>query len=346
MIKPPPAGVELKRGRRGALWLLAFLVIGAIAVSLGMGAVVIAPSEVLGAIARKLGVQWGAEPSRSATAVIWEIRLPRALLAGLSGASFGVAGAALQGVFRNRLADPHLLGIGPGASLGGVIGATAGGVSGAIAGGTVGGMLTALLLKRLSATRSSEPSRFILTGVALGLAITAWVGFVVFTADRARVPPLEFWLLGNLAGTTWAGLSTTLLLTGVAVIGLLAGARILDVLALGEADAARLGIDVGLTLTMLLMGVGALTGAAVGAGGVIVFVGLIAPHVVRRLVGTTHRILLVGSALMGGLLVTIADLVARTAASPIEIPVGLVTAAIGGPFFLWLIRKPDYPGTT
>ncbi len=132
------------------------------------------------------------------------------------------------------------------------------------------------------------------------------------------------------------------MIVSIGFIGLLAGGRALDLLALGEADARRLGLDVGLTLTVLLMAIGAITGAAVGAAGVIVFVGLIAPHVARRVVGPAHRKLIVASGMVGALIVTLADLVGRTTVSPIEIPVGLVTAAIGGPFFLWLIRKPDY----
>jgi len=329
-------------GRWWVFALLAALVVAAFIVSLGLGAVVVAPSEVVSVIARKLGLSIGSEASPTAAAVIWEIRLPRALLAGLSGAAFAAAGAGLQGLFRNELADPYLLGIGPGAALGGVVGASAGAAAGAIAGGVVGGIFTGLLLKRLSRTRAAEPSRFILTGLALGLAITAWVGFIVFTADRTKVPPLEFWLLGDLAGTTWATLGTTFVIVSIGTIGLLAGGRALDLLALGEADARRLGLDVGLTLTVLLMAIGAITGAAVGAAGVIVFVGLIAPHVARRVVGPAHRKLIIASGMVGALIVTLADLVGRTAVSPIEIPVGLVTAAIGGPFFLWLIRKPDY----
>jgi len=333
---------EALPGRWWPLALLAVLVAVAFLASLGLGAVPVAPSEVVGVIARKLGLSFGSEPSPSAAAVIWEIRLPRALLAGVVGAAFAAAGAGLQGLFRNDLADPYLLGIGPGAALGGVVGASAGAAPGAIAGGAVGGILTGLLLKRLSRSRAAEPSRFILTGLALGLAITAWVGFIVFTADRTKVPPLEFWLLGDLAGTTWSTLGTTLVIVSIGLIGLFAGGRALDLLALGEADARRLGLDVGLTLTVLLMAIGAATGAAVGAAGVIVFVGLIAPHVARRVVGPAHHRLLVASAMVGAFMVSAADLVGRTSVSPIEIPVGLVTAAIGGPFFLWLIRKPDY----
>jgi len=325
--------------------LLAVALLAISTLTLSLGAVAIPPSEVLGALGERLGLGIGTTPAAVAAAVVWDIRLPRLLMAISVGAAFSITGAALQGMFRNRLADPYLLGIAPGGALGGVTGATAGAAAGAIAGGAVGGMLTALVLKRLSRTRAGEPSRFILTGLALGLAITAWVGFIVFTADRARVPPLEFWLLGNLAGTTWNSLATTAMLVGLGTAALFAGSRALDLLVLGESDARRLGLDVDLSITVLLLAVGAVAGAAVGGGGIIVFTGLLGPHIARRLVGPTHRRLLATSVATGALLVATADLVGRTIVTPIEIPVGLLMAAVGGPFFLWLIRIPDFDRT-
>jgi iron complex transport system permease protein len=258
------------------------------------------------------------------------------------GGALALTGVVLQGVFRNPMADPQLLGIGPGASLGGVIGSVAGATPGAIAGGAVAGLLTALVVRRLGARRANQPSRFILTGVALSAALSAWVGFVVFGADRAKVPPIEFWLLGSLTGSTWRALSTAVLLVGLGSIGLWTGARILDLMALGESEARHLGVDVEFATTVLLMGTGIVTGAAVGAVGVVGFVGLLVPHVVRKLTGPAHRPLMLGSVLAGGLFVVVTDLVARTVFVPIEIPVGLVTAVVGGPFFLWLIRKARY----
>jgi len=327
--------------RRGVVAALGVLLGAAVALNLGMGTVVIPPSEVLGALSDRLGLSLGSPPSSLADSVVWDIRMPRVLLGALGGAAFGVAGAVLQGVFRNRLADPHLLGIGPGASLGGVIGALAGGVEGAIAGGAAGGILTALVVRRLGAARGAVASNFVLMGVALGVVLSAWVGFVVFLSDVARVPPIEFWLLGNLAGSTWSSLGTTLAVAGLGTLGLMAAARTLDLLALGEADARRLGVDVDMATLVLLLVVGAITGAAVGGMGVVVFVGLVVPHVVRRLAGPAHRTVLAGSAVGGAAFVLFADLAARTIAAPTEVPVGLVTAAIGGPFFLWLLRRPE-----
>lgn len=328
--------------RRGVGVVLGILLLGAVILSLGMGAVSIAPGEVLGAIARKVGLTTGIEPSVQAQAVVWSIRLPRALMGVVTGAALALTGVVLQGVFRNRMADPQLLGIGPGASLGGVVGAVAGAASGAIAGGAVAGLLTALVVRRLGARGANHPSRFILTGVALSAALSAWVGFVVFGADRAKVPPIEFWLLGSLSGSTWGALATATLLIALGALGLWTGARTLDLLALGESEARHLGIDVDFATTILLMGVGIVTGAAVGAVGVIGFVGLLVPHLVRKLTGPAHRPLMLGSMLGGGLFVVLTDLASRTVFSPIEVPVGLVTAVFGGPFFLWMIRKARY----
>ncbi len=329
--------------RRGVAAVLLLLLAGAGALSLGVGEVVVPPAEVLGVVAQKMGLSIGTDPSFQAEAVVWQIRLPRVLLGAVAGAAFSVGGAVLQGVLRNRLAEPYLLGIGPGAALGGVIGAVTGGIEGAIAGGTVGGVLTGLIVRRLSAASGAEPSRFVLTGVALGAAITAWVGFAVFVSDSTRVPPIEFWLLGSLVGSTWRTVGTTALISGLGVVGLFGAARTLDLFTLGEADARHLGVDVDMATAVLLTTVGAVTGAAVGAVGVVVFVGLLVPHLVRRLVGPAHKPLLVGSALGGALFVVLADLGARTIAAPAEIPVGLLTAAVGGPFFLWLIRRPEIP---
>jgi iron complex transport system permease protein len=338
MVHDDPRGAR----RRGVVVALSVVLFAASVANLCVGPVVIAPMEVLRTLASALGLAMG-EPDTLTRAVILDIRLPRVLVGAVAGAAAGVTGATLQGLFRNPVADPHLLGIGPGASLGGALGSLTGSVQGAIAGGAVGGMLAALLVRRLGRSRAAEPSRFVLTGLALGAAISAWVGFVVFAADRTRVPPIDFWLLGNLGASTWATLGTLVATAGVGLLALLGAARTLDLFALGEADARRLGVDVDMASLVILLGVGAVTGAAVGAVGVVVFIGLVVPHVVRRLAGAAHRIVLVGSAVGGAAMMLLADLGARTVISPQEIPVGLLTAAIGGPFFLWLIRRPEVP---
>lgn len=333
----------LGAGRRGVVVALLLVLVGAAIANLCVGPVVISPGEVMRTFAAALGLTAGGDGDPLIRAVVVDIRLPRVLVGTVAGAAAGVTGATLQGLFRNPVADPHLLGIGPGAALGAALGSLTGSVPGAIAGGAVGGMLAALLVRRLGKSRATEPSRFVLTGLALGAAISAWVGFVVFAADRTKVPPIDFWLLGSLGASTWRTLGTLLATAGLGTLGLLTAARTLDLFALGEADARRLGVDVDMATLVILLGVGAVTGAAVGAVGVVVFIGLVVPHLVRRLTGAAHRRVLVGSAIGGGAMMLLADLGARTIVSPQEVPVGLLTAAIGGPFFLWLIRRPEVP---
>ena len=313
----------------------------AAAISAGMGRVNISPGEVVEVLSRRAGFAIGNEPSFQADAVLWSIRLPRILLGLVAGAGLGLAGAALQGVFRNPLADPQLLGIGPGASLGAVIAMLALGATteAAIAGGALGGIVTASVLRRFGESRSPDPSRFVLSGVALGAALSAWVGFMVFAADRGAVPPVEFWLLGSLSGSTWRSLTNALILTVAGALVFFATARSLDMMALGESEARHLGVNVDLVRSLVLFATGLVVGAAVGAVGVVGFVGLLVPHVIRLGTGPGHRYLLVGSALGGAVFVAAADVASRTLASPIEIPVGLITAALGGPFFLWLLRR-------
>ncbi len=325
-----------RRGITVALWTL---LLAAVGFSLSMGAVTIVPGQVAGVLLRRIGLEGGADPGILADSVVWAIRLPRVLMGIQVGAMLAMAGVVLQGTFRNPLADPQILGIGPGASLGAVIGAVAGATQGAIAGGAVAGLLTGLIVRRLGRRRGNQPNRFILTGVALSAALTAWVGFVVFGTDRAKVPPIEFWLLGSLAGSTWQTVATTLTVGGLGVVGLATAARTLDLLALGETEARHLGVDVDFATTILLMGVGLVAGAATGAVGVIGFVGLLIPHIIRRFTGPSHRPLIIASLLAGALFVVLADLAARIAISPIELPVGLVTAVIGGPFFVWLVGR-------
>ncbi|MBT8198982.1 MAG: iron ABC transporter permease, partial [Acidimicrobiia bacterium] len=215
-------------------------------ISVGVGAVVIDPGEVLAVLSRRLGVSLGPEPSFQASAVLWEIRLPRILLGIVVGGVLGATGAGLQGLMRNPLADPQLLGIGPGASVGAVLALVvlADGTSSAIAGGTLGAIGTVVFVRRLADDPSPTPTRLILSGIALGAVLSAWVGFLVFSIGRNAVPPIEFWLLGSLTGATWRVLTATAVICGLAVIALISNARSLDVLALGESEASHLGVDV------------------------------------------------------------------------------------------------------
>jgi iron complex transport system permease protein len=307
--------------------------------SLGLGAVDISLREVAGVLTTRAGLSWLGEASAQATSVVWGLRMPRLLLGLGVGAALAATGAGLQGLLRNDLADPHLLGIGPGAAIGAALGASAGGVQGAIAGGIVTGVLISFAVRRLGRAATADPNRLILSGVALGATLSAWVGFVVFGSDRAVVPPLEFWLLGSLSGATWRGFGTVIVFLAIGVGTLFGLSRTLDVLSLGHREAEHLGVDVDLFLTIVLIVIGVIVGAAVGVAGVVVFVGLLIPRLIRPITGPFHRHILAGSLAAGAGFLALSDLTARLVLEPIELPVGLITSVAGGPLFLWLVTR-------
>lgn len=327
--------------RASRWWLLLSLsLILAVAAGLLVGAVSISPADVWRVVLDKLGVTEGA--GTQAESVLWAIRLPRVLAGILVGAVLGVAGAALQGVYRNPLADPYLLGISSAAGLGAILGIALT-PAGAypimvMAGGALVGAGYALLTRRISAA-TIDPARFILVGVALGLALVAWIGVIVFRWDSPRLPTFTYWIFGSFSGVTWRtlGAATPFVLAALGMLTYFA--RSLDVLALGDREARHLGISVERIVAFTLAAVGVAVGAAVGLAGVIGFVGLLVPYVLRRSMGPGHGRLLAASAIGGAAVMVATDVVARTLASPAEIPVGIVTAAIGGPFLVWFLLR-------
>lgn len=338
--QPGATGTDpFARRRAWALPLLGLALLGGAVATLSLGAVDIPLSEVAAVFSRRAGIPLFGDPSDQAVAVVWNIRMPRLLLGVTVGAGLAATGAALQGLLRNDLADPHLMGIGPGAGIGAAIGAAAAGIPGAIAGGVAAGVGTTIILRRFRRRLSIDPTRIILSGVALGAALSAWVGFIVTASDRSVVPPIEFWLLGSLSGATWRAVGTTSVIAAAGLVVLFGMRRTLDLLATGDMQARHLGVDVEMVATVLFIAIGAVVGATVGAVGVIAFVGLLVPFLIRRLVGPRHGHLIGGALLGGACLVIGSDLVARLSLEPIEIPVGLVTSAVGGPVFLWLLAR-------
>jgi iron complex transport system permease protein len=298
------------------------------------------PTDLFHMLARRLGLT--DDPERLTDSVLWAIRLPRVLSGAVVGGGLGVAGAALQGTFRNQMADPHLVGISPAAGLGAVAGIALTPVGGPplimMVGAAVGGAAIALLMRR-TAKRVIESNQFILVGLALGLAMLAWLGAIVLAWDSPRVPTFTFWVFGGLAGSTWSALTTGAPIVAIGVTIVVASARSLDLLALGETEARHVGVEVDRVITVILVGVGLAVGGAVGLGGAIGFVGLIVPLVLRRWIGPTHKWLLPASALGGAAMVVAVDIMARTVAAPIEIPVGLFTAILGAPVFVWFLMR-------
>lgn len=315
--------------------LVALLAVGLI-VSLGIGAVAIPPGQVIAALWSKLA----AAPLAAAqeAIIVWDLRLPRALLAIAIGAGLAAAGAAYQAVFRNPLADPFVIGASGGAALG-AAGAIITGRLPVVPAAFVGAVLAVVAVYLLAQT-GGRPSaiNLLLAGAALSTLLSAAVTLLMFLSDRA-LHEVFAWLMGGLAGRSWPHLAAAGPVILLSIAGLWALARPLDALTGGEEGAQSLGLNVARARFAVVAAATLATAAAVAAGGIIGFVGLIVPHAGRRLVGGSHAGLIPVSALTGGLLVLLADDLARTAVAPVELPVGVLMALIGAPFFLWLLKR-------
>ncbi|MBP2497703.1 iron complex transport system permease protein [Methylobacterium sp. PvP062] len=329
------------------LGILAALVLAAALLSVSLGAIRIPPERVLAALTGE-----GSDPARARDAlVILSIRLPRTLLGLLVGSGLAVSGALMQGLFRNPLADPALVGVSSGAGLAAAVIIVLGdrilarlGVLGPLpyaalpAGAFLGGLCATLILYAL-ATRSGRTAvaTMLLAGIALGALSGALTGLLTFVSDDRQLRDLAFWSLGSLGGATWSKVaaSAPLILPVLAAVPLLG--RGLNALVLGEAEAFHLGVPVERLKRACIVLVAVAVGASVAAAGVIGFVGLVVPHALRLLIGPGHRLLLPAAALLGGAFLVLADVVARLVAAPAELPIGIVTALVGAPVFLWLL---------
>ncbi|MBX4179059.1 MULTISPECIES: FecCD family ABC transporter permease [Streptomyces] len=342
-----PAGPPPPRARRSTAWLLTgaltagLLVL--IPVAAGTGAYPIPVGDVLGSVVQRTGLG-GTELDRVAESVLWNVRFPRIVLALLVGASLGCAGALMQGVFGNPLAEPGVIGVSSGAAVGAVAAIAFGlnflGTWTVSVFAFVSGLITVLVVYAMSRSGGrTEVVTLILTGIAVNAFAGALIGLFLFFADTAAVNQITFWQLGSLAQATWpkvlAVLPCAALGLGVAPLY----ARRLDLLALGERPARHLGVDVERLRIVLVLVIALLTAAAVSVAGVIGFVGLVVPHLLRMAAGPGHRFLIPGSALLGALVLLAADLAARTVAEPAELPLGVLTALLGSPFFFWLLRR-------
>jgi iron complex transport system permease protein len=291
-----------------------------------------------------------AEHARDA-AVLGVVRAPRVLMAALVGAGLGVAGAAMQGLFRNPLADPGLIGVSAGAALAAVAAIVLGGSVFGAAAGVLGlwllpvaafaGVLAAtLLMARLGTVGGvASVATLLLAGVAVNALAGALTGVLIFMADDRQVRDITFWTLGSLAGARWVQLPVVLLLVGLPALLLCTLARPLNALLLGEAEAFHLGVRVEAVKRIAVVLAAVAVAAGVAFTGLIGFVGLVVPHLVRLGFGADHRLVLPGAALLGAALLVLADLAARSLVAPAELPVGVVTALLGAPFFLWLLRR-------
>ena len=319
-----------------ALPLLGLLLL-ALALAVGVGPAGIAPADALAAVAARLGL--GTSPLDAIDdAIVVDLRMPRVLAACAVGAGLAIVGAVMQALVRNPLADPYLLGVSSGASVGAVLVLIAG-LSLLLPVAAFAGALLALLatLWLAAAAGGATPTRTVLAGVVVASAASAVVSLVIFwRADGDAFREILAWLLGSLAATTWP--SALIALAGAALaVPLLATGRLLDALALGDTAAGALGVDARRTRWTLLVACALVTGVLVSVSGAIGFIGLVVPHAVRLVAGAGHALLLPASGIAGAIVLLVSDTVARAAFDPRELPVGIVTALVGAPVFAALM---------
>jgi iron complex transport system permease protein len=343
-----PARDPLKLRRRVTLIGLG-VALGLMTVfALGAGALWIEPLHVVEILLKAVGINTGGDVEPFQAAALLSVRLPRIVLALMCGATLGIAGASLQALFRNPLADPTLVGVADGAACGAVAWIVLGGM-GLAAGLGAWGLILVAFGGGLIATAGVmlvargegriDIATLLLAGLAMKALASALLGYLIFLANDLQMRTLTFWLLGSLGGATWSAIVPAAIMMGIAVAVLAMLARPFDALALGEAEAGHLGVPVERVKRITVVAVALGVGAGTALTGVIGFVGLIAPHIVRLVGGPDHRFVLPGSALLGALLIVGADTIARTFVAPAELPIGVVTSAIGAPFFFWLLRS-------
>lgn len=326
--------------RRRMLLAAAALLGGSMALAAAIGAV---PLPLLAVISG------GQEFTALERMVLLDVRLPRIVLAAFAGAALAIAGAALQGLFRNPLAEPQLIGVSSGAALGAIAMIVLGSrlalpepwLPYALPLAAIAGALAVTAKLYLFARRSGAGgiAMLLLVGIAINALAAVGIGFFTWIANDGELRSLTFWTLGSFGGAQWAQVLPAVLLIGTSIALLLPSARRLDLLQLGEIEARRLGVGVTRLKRLVVFSSAVAVGAAVALAGIIGFVGLVVPHIARRLGGVHHGILLPASALFGATLAVLADLIARTIVAPAEMPVGLITSAIGAPFFLWLLMR-------
>ncbi len=337
-IVAPPAE-RLESARPALVPLLLVLLAVAVVASAQLGSVPLAARDILGA----LGV--GQAADETTRAIVLQLRLPRIILAVVVGAGLASAGTVFQGLFRNPMADPYIIGVSAGAALGATV-AIVSGLTFALAGisavtllAFVGALGVTLLVYRLAWVRGDVAvEHLLLAGVAVGAFLGAIISALQLFGGES-LQQVIFWLMGGFSGRTWEHL---LLAAPYVAAGYLAArllARDLNLLVMGDETARSLGVAVARTRALLIVAGSLMAAAAVAVSGLIGFVGLVVPHLMRLLTGPDHRRLLPAAALAGGFTLLAADTVARTIAAPAEIPVGIVTAALGAPFFLYLLRK-------
>lgn len=344
--RPAPVLPPRRTGRAAALFaVLAVALVVLTVVAAGRGQLGVPPNEVLGSILHRLGLDWGTMPTHpQGDNTLWKVRFPRIALALVVGAALATAGALMQGVFGNPLAEPGVVGVSTGAAFAAavviVFEITIVGSWTVALFAFVGGLVTTLAVYALSrADGRTEVVTLVLTGIAVNAVCSAGLALMIFLGDTQAREEIVFWQLGSLNGTRWEHVMIVAPLLAVGLVGAIVLSRQLDILSLGDRAARHVGVDVERLRMGAIVLVALLTAAAVSFAGIIAFVGLVVPHLIRMIVGPSHRVLVPASALAGAVLLLLADLVARTAVAYADLPIGMLTALVGGPFFFWLLRR-------
>jgi len=331
--------------RVGLLGMLSLALLTAVVVAAGRGQLDVAPAEVVGSLLHRLGLDLGPMPSHpQGDVTLWTVRFPRVVMAAVAGAALATAGALMQGIFGNPLAEPGVVGVSAGAALAAstviVFDLALVGTWTVALFAFVGGLVTTILVYLLSRDGGrTEVVTLVLTGIAVNAVASAGLAFLLFLGDQQAREEIVFWQLGSLNGSRWEQVGVAAPFMVVGLVAAMAMSRRLDLLALGDRAARHVGVDVERLRMGAIVVVALLTAAAVAFCGIIAFVGLVVPHLVRLLAGPGHRLLVPASALGGGLLLVVADLGARTLVAYADLPIGMLTSLVGGPFFFWLIRR-------
>lgn len=338
---------------RSQRWVLTLVTLGLLLVIVMAIAAATGPAQIRAVDVAKMLIQrlpgvstpqqenWPASHS----VIVFRVRLPRIILAAMVGGGLAMAGATYQGLLQNPMADPYIIGISAGASLGAAVGVILRGRFAFFGLSTItlmafgGALLTAFVVYNIARIGGRVPiTTLLLAGVAVSALLSAVVSFLMVSASQS-LHEIVYWMMGSLSGRGWAHVRASLPYLAIGGLVVLVYARELNIMLLGEETAENLGVNVELTKVVLLTAGSLMAAAAVSVSGIIGFVGLIIPHTVRLLTGPDHRILLPTTALVGAIFLVVADTIARTILAPAELPVGIITALAGAPFFLYLLRR-------
>lgn len=345
---------DLSKKKGFLFWVIALTITlaGTVVTAIAIGSTYIEPGEVYKVLLCKLtnGEVYSDVGSVMTQNIIWEIRFPRVLLGAICGSGLALCGVLMQCVTKNPIAEPYILGISSGASCGAVAVIVLGGMSslginsvttGAFVGSLISGVLVFAIGTQMGKTTST--TRLVLSGMAISTIFSALTNLLIYSAENSnQAKSALFWTIGSLGGAKWEVLLFPFIMLVVVMIAALIMSKSLDILLLGDDSAIILGINIKLIKSIILILATLLTSALVAITGAIGFIGLVVPHICRTIAGSDHKKLIVLSSLIGAIFLIVSDVIARGLFPPIEIPIGIITSLVGGPFFLYLISKKNY----